>query len=66
MKTLFTIGYLPVRISEGREWLNVSDISLDRDDCARKARARDHGFPDWARQNPMTRIAKVRIEEIPE
>lgn len=60
-------GYFcAVRCTDGREWLDISTISLLAEEAERKAKETDTKLPQWARYNPVVRFAIVEIREIKE
>lgn len=61
-----TRAYAAVRKSKdsGREWIPTSTISLLIWDVRKKVKEEEELAPDWAKDNPVVRIAKIKIEEV--
>ena len=62
------VCYAPVRKADGEsEWLDLRSTSTFHDralDDAKRWDAQTY-LQDWARANPVVRVAKIRIEEVP-
>lgn len=55
--------YCAVRLTEGREWFDISTLSLAIDDCMRKADKINSYLGAWAAVNPIVRFVRVKIKE---
>ena len=56
--------YAAIRLTEGKEWLDISSIALFREEAQSKANATDTTIgPHWARANPVVRIVEAMIVE---
>lgn len=64
---VLTEGFAVVRRSAaiGREWIATDELGLVAEDARRKAENCDKLIPQWAKQNPVVRIARVEIREVP-
>jgi hypothetical protein len=61
---VFRRCFMAIRKTEGREWLDVDSLSTSSAASRRLAEKSDAKIPEWAKVNPVVRVAKVRIEEI--
>jgi hypothetical protein len=55
--------YTPVRRDEAREWFDVSCISRSPEIATSKAQDLDERIPEWAKANPVVRIATCTLTE---
>lgn len=56
--------YAAVRLSEGREWVDISTIRLEPVEAKASAREVDQRIPHWAQANPVVRVGPFDIQEI--
>lgn len=59
-------GYMAVRKTEGREWLDFHTLAVLPEITKRQMSTYNEMLPAWAKDNPVTRIARVVIEEVKE
>jgi hypothetical protein len=59
--------FMPVRRTDGREYLDHHAIAFSHDGAAEQALERDASCaePDWVGRNPVVRIAAVELVEVP-
>ena len=57
MRKTDCVGYSP-------EWLNTAEMSSDIETVQAMVQANDALIPHWAADNPLARIAHVKISEI--
>lgn len=57
--------FAPIRTTEGREWIDTGSSQLLRELAADAARKTDREIPQWADANPVVRIARCEIREVP-
>lgn len=50
---------------DGHEWLDACTLAPNGDMCREAADQVDALIPDWARMNPVVRIARVTLTEEP-
>lgn len=51
---------------DNHEWIDLDTVSADPEYAQASAWADDEALPDWAKANPVVRLARVSITEIPE
>jgi len=61
-----TICYAAIRKNIEYEWIDSSSISCTLAETTGKHRAIDAHIPCWAKDNPVIRIVRVKVEEISE
>ena len=59
-----TTTFMPVRLTEGREWFDTMASHPVQEEARRIAYETDARIPGWAKDNPIERITKVRITEL--
>ena len=63
-KTRVSLGYCAVREWCGEECLDVQTLRGSRREAERRAAEIETLTPQWAKDYPVIRITKVRVEEI--
>lgn len=48
----------------GKEWLDTSTITLHPEDTKKEAQLSERYIPQWTKENPVIRIAKILIQEV--
>ena len=54
-------GFAVLRKADGREWLDTSTFSGDRETTERLAHDAERRIPGWANANPVTCVAQVEM-----
>lgn len=57
-------GYMAVRLTEDKEWLDKETLAYSESDARKFATDSEKNIPEWAKENPVVRVAKIRIEEV--
>lgn len=61
----YTMAYGVVRRNDlGQEWISIRTIELTPEEAEVEALEQDKKVSEWAFCNPVTRIVKVKIEEV--
>lgn len=63
-KSLAQDGFAAVRLTEGREWLDMATFSLDAARTMQSVAETNKLIPWWARDNVTVRIARVNVREV--
>lgn len=58
------IGYAAVRVTNGREWIDMATFSGDPNMAIMNADKTDVLIPWWAQDNRRLRIAQVEVAEV--
>jgi hypothetical protein len=65
MKRAKCEAYTAIRGDRGSgEWIDLTSMSETLDGACDAAIVTDKALPDWARDNPFLRVARVEIREI--
>jgi len=63
-KVYTEIWYAAIRCTEGHEWIDKESMACSQAQAQTLSIALDQRIREWASENPVIRISKVRIEEI--
>ena len=62
--TLTRTEWAVIRCTDGKEWIELGSIRCDADASRSHAEILRHDLPDWSRDNPVIRIARITITEV--
>lgn len=57
-------AYAAIRRNSEREWIDQSTIDCLPSNVREKANKTDALIPQWAKANPVVRIAEIKIDEV--
>lgn len=52
-----------IRKTDGEEWIDLNSIEWLRDETEKNVAEFDRTHPNWAIDNPVVRISRVRVAE---
>jgi hypothetical protein len=56
--------WAPIRLSEGREWIDIAAVGCVIQESRDKVAKFDQTLSSWADANPVVRFVQVKVKEI--